>query len=271
MSAVGRTVTRRSLFVCGCSARSRAATTSTLARACSTDVSPREPRLDEQPSLAAPIEPRRAGRRRDDLVDAGRLDLFGEAHRHPDFRREHRHHAGERIVEDADDRELLAANAERASDRRRFAAELAPPIPVRQHHRARRVGRVVFGEERAAEAGGDAERREVVAGDDFAEHQPRAVAAADPGEHRRVAGHVSEHVLLLAVVEDVGQRIGRVGVAVGAARIEVDQPGRLPDRRAAAAAARRRPRRWRCCSRSRRRATGWRRRRTRASEEPPQA
>ena len=256
VSAVGRTVTRRSLFVCGCSARRRAATTLDVG-ACLFDRRPaREARLDEQPALASPIEPRRARRRRHDLVDPGRLDLFRKADGHPDFRREHRNHAGERVVEHADDRELLTTDAERASDRGRFAAELPLPVPVRQHHRARCVRRVVFGEKRAAQARRDAERREVVAGDDFAEHQPRAIAAADA--QRTWASSRRRRRTRPSARGSRGCRAGNWSSRCRRRRRSCRGRRAATARAPAAAGAAARPRRqrWPYCSQSRRRGTG---------------
>ena len=189
-----------------------------------------EPALDEEPALAAAIDTRGSCGRGDGLIDAHGLDLFRESHGHPDLWRQKRHHAGKAIVEHADDRELLTANAEALAERAGVRAKLALPVAIRQNHRSRCRRGVVFGLKRSPQARRDSQRREVVAGDHFAEHQARAVADADAGKHRRVAGEVGEDVLALLIVEDVGERVARIGITVGAARVDVHEAGWVPHR-----------------------------------------
>jgi hypothetical protein len=84
-------------------------------------------------------------------------------------------------------------------------------------------GCVVVGLERTSEPRGDAEQPEIVSRDHLSEHEPCALVAADRGEHRRIAGDILEHRGLLAVVEEIGKRVRRERVAVGAARVEIDE------------------------------------------------
>ena len=261
VSAVGRTVTRRSLFVCGCSARRRADDDLNRgARLLDRRVA-RQPRLGEQPPLPATIDPRRARRRGHVLVDAGRLDLLGEAHRHPDLWREHRHHAGERVVEHSDDCELLSTNAERAPDGGGLAAKLPLPVPIRQHHRPRGSGASSYGRKRPAQACRDAERREVVGGDDLAEHQPRAIAAAR--RRRTWASSRPRPRTPVSRRDSPGCRAGnwssRYRRPRRSCRCRPAAMARAPE--AAGGAAHRRPRRWPYCTLSRCPVRGWRRRR----------
>ncbi len=179
--------------------------------------------LGEQPALAAAVQPRRPRGRWHALVDARRFNVLHIAHRHPNLGRKDRHHARELVAEHADDGVLLASDAEGLSEGARVATELAPPVALGQDDHARRARGVVFRQDRAAKSGAHAEQAEVVSGDDFAEHQARPISAAHCGEHRRIPGNALEHRDPLAVVLDVGQRVGGIRVAVRAARVNVDQ------------------------------------------------
>jgi hypothetical protein len=181
--------------------------------------------------LTSAIDARGSSRRGNHLVDTDGLDLFSESHRHPDLRRQQRNHAGERVVEHPDDRELLTANAEALAEHAGVGPELALPVSIRQNDGSRCRRGVVCGLKCSPQARSDPERREVVAGDDFAEHQARAVAAADAGKHRRVAGEVGKDVGVLLIVEDVREGIARIGVAVGATRVDIHEARGLPDRK----------------------------------------
>ena len=89
---------------------------------------------------------------------------------------------------------------------------------------ARRAGAIVVGQQGASERGVDAEQLEVVAGDDLAERHPRLIAAFDRRDRRAVGQHPREDRVLRPEIEEVGVGAGRVGVAVAASRVDVDQP-----------------------------------------------
>ena len=182
-----------------------------------------EPAFREQPALAAAIEPRRARRRRNVFVHAGRLHVFDEARRNPELGGEERHEAGEGAVDDADDRKRLSADPKRLPDHARIAAELPLPVAVGQDDTARRGRVIVRAGERAAQMRRHPQHREVVAGDDFADQKLGAIAPGHRRKHRRMAGDVVEHRGRCAQVVQIGQRHRRVDVAVGAAHVEIDQ------------------------------------------------
>jgi len=80
---------------------------------------------------------------------------------------------------------------------------------MRHHHDARRRGRIVFRQDRAAEQGTYPENLEVVAGDDFTHRQPRPVVEVERREHRAVTDHPVEHFVLRLEIEIVGIRSSR--------------------------------------------------------------
>ena len=174
-----------------------------------------QPSTDEEPPIAPAIEPGRAGRRRDDIVKAERFDFERGRNRDPDLGREHRHHPPEGRRRNADDRVRVAADSQRPTDRSRRARKVAAPVPIRDHRHARRARHIVFGQDRAAAVRPDAKHAEVVAGDGFTHRQPRPVAEIQRCEHRRVTGHVFEHVVLRLQIEIVEIRGG--AEALGAA------------------------------------------------------
>ncbi|MGH9315227.1 MAG: hypothetical protein ACRD09_11255 [Vicinamibacterales bacterium] len=85
------------------------------------------------------------------------------------------------------------------------------------------ISRVRRETEYAITPGADAKELKIVAGDDLAERQPRAIAGADRGEHRTVAGDVREDRVLGAEVEQIGVQRGVPRVAVAAGRVDVDE------------------------------------------------
>ena len=181
----------------------------------------------EQPSVAASIQASRSRGRLGHVVHAHRLDLHRRRNGNPQIRREDRRHAAEPSRRDADDRVLIAAELQRAADDRRAGAELASPVLIRNHRHPGRRRRIVLGHERAADRSADAEHAEVVAGDDLAEGQSRAVPEVQRTEHRRVADDLLEHLVLRVEIEIVGVRRGAEALAGGDGRrvcVDVDEP-----------------------------------------------
>src|SRR5206468_3946057 len=112
------------------------------------------PRDDAEPgrAVADPDIPRRARLQRERQPDVGRL-------------------AG-RLAEEAarghtDDRDGDTLEAERTADGRWGAREAPRPVRIADHGDCLALRPIVRGHERAADRGGDAERREVIAGDPF--------------------------------------------------------------------------------------------------------
>jgi hypothetical protein len=82
---------------------------------------------------------------------------------------------------------------------------------------------VVLRQERPADRGPDAEHLKVVAGDDLAHREPRAVIQVERREHRAVAGDVFEDVVLGAKIEIVRVRGRAERPEPRGAREHVDQ------------------------------------------------
>ena len=118
-------------------------------------------------------------------------------------------------------------NQQGLAKRGRVAPEVTNPGAIRQHDHSRRAGAVVLGHQRPPERGLDAEHLEVVPRDDLAERHPRLIAPLDRRDRRAVGKHVGEDRILLPEVEEIGIGAGRVGIAVPAARVDVDESIRL--------------------------------------------
>ena len=189
-----------------------------------------QPSLEEQPALAAPIEPGGAGRRRHDVLDARRLDFLDPRDRRPHLGLQHRHHAGERRRRDADDRIGLPVDQQRAAEHAGIAGVVALPEAVGNDRRPRRARSVVVGQQRPAERRLHAEHLEVVAAHDFAERHPRAIAGLERADRRAVAERCPVNTSFFARKSRiVGVGVGGVGVAVAAARVDVHQAVRPVD------------------------------------------
>jgi hypothetical protein len=179
---------------------------------------------DEHPAVPPPLQPRLRARRRDGIDDPGRLDFVHVRRRHPHLGREDGQHTGELARRHADDRVRLSAQADRLADRVARGAELTLPVAVRHDRDAVRARPIVARLERAAERRVDPEDLEVVAGDDFAECQPRPIPVADDREHRAVASDVVEDGVLRAHVDQIRMGGAAPGLAVAAARVDRYEP-----------------------------------------------
>jgi hypothetical protein len=95
--------------------------------------------------------------------------------------------------------------------------------PITSGVDARRAGRIVGRQDRPPDRGADAEHLEVVAGDDLADREARAVVEIHRGHHRAVADDGVEHVVARLQIAKV--RVGRGAVVDGAARIAREHVG----------------------------------------------
>ena len=103
----------------------------------------------------------------------------------------------------------IAADADGAADGVRAPTPARASSSDRRPSRPRSApGTVVLRQERPAERGADAEHLKVVAGDDLAHREARAVVEVQRREHRAVAGDVLEHVVLRLKIEIVRVRGG---------------------------------------------------------------
>ena len=188
-------------------------------------LAPLQAAAHEHPAVGAALEPVAAGRRRNRVVHADRLGFERRVDGHPQLGRQYGDHAGEARRRDPDDREPAAADANRPADDVGSGPEIAPPVAIRHHRHARRADHVVLRTDRAADRRRDAERAEVVAGDDLAEREPRTAVEVDRGEHRRVADEIFEDAVLPFQVEIIGvRRSAELDGAGGIAGKDVDQP-----------------------------------------------
>ena len=110
-------------------------------------------------------------------------------------------------------------------------AEASLPTAVTQDRdRMRALGLILFGQERAAEHGRDAEHVEVVATDDVAPDALVSIAVAQAHRREAIDEQPREDVVALTVVFVIQVRLDRIVRAVVLRAINFDQTFRLRDR-----------------------------------------
>ena len=123
----------------------------------------------------------------------------------------------------------LGVDPDLAAEERRREAGIAPAVVADHDGRDARAGPFFVGVERPPGGERDAERVEVVRGDDGDERAARGVAGRHP-DHRKGVGHqaVEDVAGLLANVGEVGVREGAIAIRLGAvAAEEADEITRL--------------------------------------------